>query len=129
MTDERFIQRYDDYKNALKSLEDGLVMAKDELHRDGVIQRFEFTYEMAWKTMKLWLADKDVFVGNAKDALQAALENGLITDGNLWSALHQSRNLTSHTYDKVTAEKVYDSIRRDAMPAFRDFVTRLGTLT
>lgn len=128
MTDERFIQRYDDYKNALKSLEDGLVMAKDELHRDGVIQRFEFTYELAWKTMKLWLADKDVFVGNAKDALQAALQNGLITDGNLWSALHQSRNLTSHTYNKVTAEKVFDAIRRDAMPAFRDFAKRLESL-
>lgn len=122
---ERFEQRFADYKQALASLEDGLVIARDELHRDGIIQRFEFTYELVWKTIKLWLETKDVFVGNAKDALRAGLENGLITDGNLWSSLHQSRNLTSHTYDVVTAERVYEAIRHQALPAFKDLVQRL----
>ncbi len=125
MTDARLQQRFDDFRSALASLEQGLALAKDELHRDGVIQRFEFTYELAWKTMKLWLAGKDVFVGNPKDALTAALENGLIADGNLWSDLHKCRNLTSHTYDKTTAEQVFETIAHHAMSAFRDFVTRM----
>lgn len=125
MSDERLQQRFTDFKSALAALEHGLAVAKDDLHRDGVIQRFEFTYELAWKTMKLWLAGKDVLVGNPKDALTAALENGLISDGNLWSDLHKCRNLTSHTYDKVTAEQVFNAIKADALPAFRDFVKRL----
>ncbi len=126
MSDDRLKQRLSDFKKALASLEQGLAIAEDELHRDGIIQRFEFTYELAWKTMKLWLAGKDVMVGNAKDALKAALENGLITDGNLWSALHRCRNLTSHTYNEATAEEVFNAIRAEALPAFRDFAARMG---
>ena len=126
MSKERLLQRLSDFESALSALEEGLDIAKDDLHRDGVIQRFEFTYELAWKTMKLWLADKDVFVGNPKDALSAALENGLIADGNLWSDLHRCRNLTSHTYNETTAIEVYNAIRKEALPAFHDFVSRIA---
>lgn len=125
MHEARLQQRFSDYRKALASLEKGLAMAEDELHRDGIIQRFEFTYELAWKTMKLWLAGKDVSVGNAKDALRAALENGLIADGNLWSALHRCRNPTSHTYNETTAVEVYGAIRTEALPAFHDFAARM----
>ena len=119
MTDKtRYAQRLADFRKALFRLREGLAEARTELNRDGVIQRFEFTYEQAWKTVKLWLAHKNIDVRNAKDALQAGLEQGLITDGNLWSRVHESRNLTSHTYDEATAEKVYGFIRQEGCVAF-----------
>lgn len=102
---DRFEQRYQHFTAVLTRLQDALLEtnAPADLIRDAVIQRFEFTYELAWKTMKDWLAQKDIDVRNAKDTLKEALAQGVIADGNRWSVLHEARNLTSHTYDEATA--------------------------
>ncbi len=76
------------------------------------IQRFEFTYELAWKTLKLYLETKDIDVRNAKDTLKAAFEQGLIQNADDWSELHQKRNLTSHTYDEALAQEIYLFIKQ-----------------
>ena len=122
---ERYQQRLGDFEHALKKLTAGLEEAQTELHRDGVIQRFEFTYEQAWKTIKLWLAKKDIDVRNAKDALRAALEQGLIEDGNLWSRLHESRNMTSHTYDEAIALTIFTFIKEEGEKAFKSLLKEL----
>lgn len=117
---ERYRQRLGDFGQALKRLEEGLREAHTELTRDGVIQRFEFTYEQAWKTVKLWLAEKDIIARNAKDALSAALEQGLIEDGNLWSRIHESRNLMSHTYNEKDAGRVFAFVRDEGFAAIKE---------
>jgi nucleotidyltransferase substrate binding protein (TIGR01987 family) len=127
MTARRYTERLGDFSRALKKLEEGLKEATSELARDGVIQRFEFTYEQAWKTVKLWLAAKDIDARNAKDALRAALEQGLIEDGNLWTRIHENRNLMSHTYDEATAARVFAFIRDEGVAAMRTLHDKLSS--
>jgi nucleotidyltransferase substrate binding protein (TIGR01987 family) len=125
---ERYQQRLNDFEKALGKLQQGLEQAEDELDRDGVIQRFEFTYEQAWKTLRIWLSYKDIDVRNAKDALKEALTQGLIEDGNLWSRLHESRNLTSHTYDEKSAARIFEFIEKEGCQAFDALFSKLGSM-
>ncbi|MEJ0061934.1 MAG: HI0074 family nucleotidyltransferase substrate-binding subunit [Alphaproteobacteria bacterium] len=125
--DERYRERIGDFRKALAKLRQGLDEASTELGRDGVIQRFEFTYEQAWKTLKLWLAGKDIDVRNAKDALREALGQGLLDDGGLWSRLHENRNLTSHTYDSAVAAAVYAFIAAEGYAALARLLEKLET--
>jgi nucleotidyltransferase substrate binding protein (TIGR01987 family) len=115
---ERFDQRRNYFRQALKRLREALARPEDDFIRDACIQRFEFTYEAAWKAMKLWLEAKDIDVRNAKDALRESLAQGLIQDPNAWSSLHEARNLTSHTYRAELAKQVYATLREQAIPLF-----------
>ncbi len=128
MNGERFKERKGDFSDAILRLNDALNQPYNEFLRDSVIQRFEFTYEAAWKCAKLWLATKDIDVRNAKDTLKEALTQGLIVDGNGWSELHRMRNLTSHTYDKKLAEDVYHFIKHHAIVLFKQLETSLDGL-
>lgn len=110
-TAERFQQRLQEYSKALVQLEKALGQPEDEYMRDAVIQRFEFSYELAWKALKLYLAMKDIDVRNARDTLAAALQQGLIVDGSAWSELHRMRNQTSHTYDQELALTIYQYLK------------------
>ena len=83
----RLTERTKDFLSALERLKEALARPEDSFLRDASIQRFEFTYELAWEAIKLWLQTKDITVLNAKETLQAALEQGLIADGNGWSEL------------------------------------------
>ncbi len=83
----RLQERISDYQNALTRLE-ALVTVKQadpaapDYLNDAILQRFEFTYEMAWKALKLVLAAKDIDVRSPKETLAAALQQNLLTDGN-----------------------------------------------
>lgn len=122
---KRFTERKEDFRRAIERLNEAVAEKETALVRDGTIQRFEFTYEMAWKAMKLWLEGKDIDVRNAKDTLREALQQGLIEDGNGWTRLHENRNLTSHTYDEAIAKKIYAFIKTDALPLFDALMQRL----
>jgi nucleotidyltransferase substrate binding protein (TIGR01987 family) len=115
---KRLTERSQDFLSALARLEEALAQPEDSFLRDATIQRFEFTYELAWKAIKLWLETKDITTLNAKDTLQAALEQGLLQDGNGWSELHRMRNLTSHTYDLAQAIRVYNFVKSDGIHLF-----------
>lgn len=122
---QRYQERFADFKNALSRFKEGLDRAIDDLHRDGVIQRFEFTFELSWKVMKEWLASKDIKALNPKDVIRESVNQELIIDGNLWSDLQDSRNLTSHTYNQKTAAEVYDVLRTIALPTFNALLENL----
>lgn len=96
METERLTERVADYLTAVTQLEKAAARPKDEFIRDLVIQRFEFTHELAWKMLKLKLEDEGLIVKTPKETMQEALQAGLIEDGNLWSDLQKMRNLTSH---------------------------------
>ena len=78
----------------------------------GVIQNFEFTYELCWKFIKRWLQANygPSFAEGVhrRELFRMAAENGLIDDVMLWMDFHQSRNLTSHTYDQGVADEVFE---------------------
>lgn len=107
MDTERMEERIADYLKAFGQLEKAARQPKDEYLRDSVIQRFEFTHELAWKMLKLRLEAEDIFVKTPRETMQAALQAGLIEDGNAWSDLQKMRNLTSHTYNEDLADDVY----------------------
>lgn len=110
MTTARLDQRITSYLSAFSQLQRALEQPRDEFMRDSIIQRFEFTHELAWKMLKLRLEAEGIFVNTPRETLQAALQAGFIVDGNGWSDLQRMRNLTSHTYDETLASTVCDFI-------------------
>ncbi len=91
----------------------GLSDAQKDVIRAGVIQNFEFTYELAWKFMKRWLEKNlgSVYVDGLprKELFRMAAESQLITGVSRWLQYHEARNETAHTYDKKKAREVFEA--------------------
>jgi nucleotidyltransferase substrate binding protein (TIGR01987 family) len=114
-------QAVDSLGRALKVAENenfiaGLEKDARETIRAGVIQNFEFTYELCWKFMKRWLTANfgAVYVEGVtrRQLFRLSAENRLITDVDQWMAYHDARNEATHTYDEDTAEEVFGIARR-----------------
>jgi nucleotidyltransferase substrate binding protein (TIGR01987 family) len=113
--DIRWEQRFSNYKKALAKLgevvETRTVDELSELEAEGLIQRFEYTYELAWLTLQdLFRAKGYTGVAGPNAVLKQAFLVGVITDEEGWRSLKDSRQLTSHTYDEETAERVVGDI-------------------
>lgn len=95
---------------ASKTFKDGLSQAKTDLERDGVIQRFEFTYELSWKALKRILAFKGLDVNNPRDVFREAAKHKFISDPTVWFEFIRKRNLTVHTYNADCANEIFESL-------------------
>ncbi len=109
-------------------LEKALHEPVSEYVRDAAIQRFEFTYELAWKTLKAYLATIDLTVLSPKETLKVAYQQGLLTDAAAWSELHVKRNLTSHTYDEALANTIYLYLKNEGLSLFLNLKNTLSQL-
>ncbi len=121
--DVRWQQRFSNFNNALVQLLEAADLARQrplsKLEKQGVIQAFEFTHELAWNVLKDFLQDQgDQTLKGSKDATRAAFKVGLIQEGEGWMAMINSRNLSSHTYDEKTAEFLVAVIFKDYVPLF-----------
>ena len=111
MGDVRWIQRFNSYKKALATLERTVVAARartlNEIEEQGLIQGFEFTFELSWKLLKDYLESKGFrdFHGS-KDTFKLAFQEGLINDGEVWMEMIDSRNRSSHTYEESVARQI-----------------------
>ena len=124
-SDVRWRQRFTNYKKALSQLKEAVTLSRQRplsrLEKQGVIQVFEFTHELAWNVLKDFLEDQGhQNIKGSKDATRAAFKVALITDGEQWMAMIQSRNISSHTDDEHTAERLATSIINDYFPRFED---------
>lgn len=124
---QRFTERKTELLRAVTRLRDACAQPPNEFMRDSVIQRFEFCWELAWKTLRLWLEYLGIEAANPRDAFREALQNGLIQDGNAWSELQRMRNLTSHTYDEKLAEQVYRFICGSGLSLFEQLAATVAT--
>lgn len=97
---------------ALSTLDEVLAMPYTVIVRDASIQRFEYTFEIAWKLFKKVAKVDGIEVTSPRQALRAAYQMGLITDIDIWFEMLEDRNMTSHTYDQYIANKVYESAKR-----------------
>ncbi len=97
---------------AVKRLVDGLKKSKDQLDRDGVIQRFEFTFELTWKSLRLFLLDQGIVVNSPKEAFKEAFRYGLINDEKLFLDMLEDRNLTSHLYSQEETREIFNRIKK-----------------
>lgn len=107
------------HKNTLSSIE-----------RDGLVLRFEFTHELAWKLMKAY-ANYQGFadIAGSRDATRKAFEMGLINDGQAWMDMIRSRNETSRNYDGDVADHVVNRVIGLYYPLMRDFYEKMHTLS
>lgn len=109
--DIRWIQRFENYKKALARLTDAIRLQEErklsDLEEQGLIQAFEFTFDMAWKTVRDYVVEKGY--GEERDkpipVIVDAAARGLI-DEKQWRFMYQSRNKTSHAYDEAIADEV-----------------------
>lgn len=99
----------------------------DDAVRDSVIKRFEFSFELAWKSMRDWLLihHPEARTFGTKSVLIGSLEYGLIRDADGWSAMLEQRNLTVHTYNVEVALTIADDVRYNALERFDDLLSRL----
>lgn len=106
--DIRWEQRFSNYSKALAQLQKFIDKGNlSELEKQGLIKAFEYTFELAWKTLKDFLEQRgQVDIYGSRDAIRKAFETGLIEDGESWMDMIQSRNRTSHTYNEETAEEI-----------------------
>lgn len=119
--DIRWQQRFANYKKALVELKEAVELSKQrplsKLEKQGVIQAFEFTHELAWNVLKDYLQDQgNQNIKGSKDATREAFKVQLITEGELWMAMIQSRNASF--YNQQTAEQLVTAIIDSYFPLF-----------
>ena len=116
--DIRWKQRFQNFEKAKALLENALeVKQPDIIYRAGIIQFFEMTFELAWKTLKDYLQEQGFAeIKTPKESIKKAFEIGLLKDGHKWMKALEDRNLTAHTYDEATAIEVERLIRNDYYP-------------
>ena len=124
--DVRWKQRLDSFQRAFAQLSAGAQLAKtrplSDLEQQGLIQAFEFTHELAWKTLRDYLENQgESEIHGSKDAVRKAFARGLLTDGEVWMKMIQSRNRSSHTYNEQTAAEIAGAISHSYLPAFEEF--------
>ena len=112
---KRYEERRIDLDNAIKSLKEGLSQEADDLRIDGVLQRFEFTFELAWKCIKDYLEIQGIVssIGSPREIIQLAYKHNIIDDGEKWIEMMLSRNNLSHMYDKNVSRNIYDKIKSE----------------
>jgi len=122
----RWKQRFQNLEKAYAQLQKGLAISKpSELERQGIIQSFEFTFELAWKTLKDYLESKGVTVSFPRDTIKEAFHHQILQDGKIWLEMLEKRNLIAHTYDEKNADEAFRLIREeffDAMTQVVDFL-------
>lgn len=109
MTSKKIILGAIDISALLKAwgrFEDARVSIADDLDRDGTIQRFEYTFELAWKTLKRILEYKGLVANNPRDTFRLAAREGYIADPTVWFDFLEKRNLTVHTYKEEVAQQI-----------------------
>ncbi|MEP7263858.1 MAG: nucleotidyltransferase substrate binding protein [Bacteroidota bacterium] len=138
--DIRWEQRFSNYVKALHKLTQAVdyirknvadmedskelksIKVLDEIIKEGLIQRFEYTHELAWNVMKDFAEYQGNFqIKGSRDATQEAFKMELVTDGEVWMDMISSRNKTSHTYNQQTADEIFRSILDEYYPAFTQF--------
>ena len=147
--DIRWEQRFRNFKKALNKLDEGVnYIQKNSLGRNnseddeessgivlnnlikqGLIQSFEFTHELAWNVIK----DYAAYQGNpeirgSRDASREGFAIGLIENGEVWMEMIKSRNDTSHTYNEGTANEIFSHIIKKYLPAFHLFRQKMETI-
>ncbi len=112
MTAEAYQASLAAFEAALARLEDALKQPKTEWTRDAAIQRFEFTFELAWKNVMRFARREGLQLASPRQAWRAALQLGWIGDDEIWLDMLEDRNRSSHTYNEQTAEEIFSRLPR-----------------
>ena len=126
---ELLSNKVENLRKAVDRLSEGILELQaneSSIVRDGVIQRFEFTTELAWKATREYLMDQGfVDINSPKLVMKEAFSFGLITDDNIWIQILNDRNLTSHIYKEEIADEICERIIKTYFQEFKALSKRL----
>lgn len=127
---KRFEERKQDYYNALSRLQEALNEEVTDVVIDGVLHRFEFTFELSWKTIKDYLEYLGVTekIGSPREIIQLGFKQGIISDGEAWIQMMLSRNALSHLYDEKTFREIYKKIKMDYIKLFNELKEKFESI-
>ena len=131
MSSVRFIERQGDVLAAATRLREAVALPASDIVRDAIIQRFEFTFEVVWKALKLFLEHQGRECAGPRPVLKTAFAEGLIPseeEADVWMQMIDDRNLTSHAYDEALAARIHLSIVNDYAPVFDAMAARIQAL-
>jgi nucleotidyltransferase substrate binding protein (TIGR01987 family) len=142
--DIRWEQRFSNYSKAMDKLQESVEFIQsshlneitdeveklavlDEMIKEGLIQRFEYSHELAWKVMKDFAEYQGTTnISGSRDAIREALQMNLIQSGEVWMDMMLSRNKSSHTYNEATANEIYSKILSEYFPELIKFRITMG---
>ncbi len=127
---DRFKTKLENFQRAAERLKEAIdeyAQINSETVRDGVIQRFEFTVELSWKTLREYMIDQGYQAADSpKAVMKEAFAHGLIKDDKVWIDMLTDRNLTSHIYKDETAQRIFESIVSSYAHALEDLARMLA---
>ncbi|WP_291778403.1 nucleotidyltransferase substrate binding protein [Cecembia sp.] len=144
--DIRWVQRFSNFNKALDKLEEAVSRIQedypidkegniaddqflDDILKEGLIQRFDYTHELAWNVMKDFLIHAgNINIFGSKDASREAFSAGLIENGEIWMDMIKSRNKTSHTYNEETADEIFIKIMNGYIHQFIKFRDKMEAI-
>lgn len=131
--DNRWQQRLANYQRALAQLRAAVDLyskrALSDLEQQGLIQAFEFTHELAWNVMKdYFVYQGQNNIAGSRDATRAAFAVQIIEDGEGWMEMIASRNQSSHTYNRATAQAIVQRVTQQYAELFAKFELRMLAL-
>ena len=120
MDNTRCKQRFENFRLANQNLRETVNLIKNEglnrVYIMAIVQAFEMSFELAWKTMKDYLEYTGTIVENPRSTIKEAFVQDIIQDGQLWIEMMEARNKTSHTYKEEFARQIAESIIKTYMP-------------
>ncbi|OIP36762.1 nucleotidyltransferase [Candidatus Desantisbacteria bacterium CG2_30_40_21] len=119
------------FTNGFERLKEAIQEAKDDLDKDGAIQRFEFTFELLWKALKIFLEYQGLVVNTPRESLKEAFRINLLgRDEEIFLNMLEDRNRTSHIYDEETSEEIFERIKTDYIQSIEKVLDNLrGKIT
>ncbi|MDP2266507.1 MAG: nucleotidyltransferase substrate binding protein [Thiobacillus sp.] len=129
--DIRWQQRLANYSKALEQLGNAIATSRQrplsDLEKQGLIQAFEFTHELAWNVMKDYFAwQGNPGITGSRDAAREAFQKGLVEDGDGWMEMIKSRNQTAHTYQQKVADEIAGKVIERYFPLFQRFLDTMN---
>ncbi|GAB4436814.1 MAG: nucleotidyltransferase substrate binding protein [bacterium] len=113
-------------EKAYNRLKEAVEIAKDDLDKDGVIQRFEFSAELLWKTLKILLEYNKVDAeGGPRQCIKLAFRHGYINDDEILLDMLDDRNKSSHIYDEKTSQEIFERIKEVYLNVFDKIISAL----
>jgi nucleotidyltransferase substrate binding protein (TIGR01987 family) len=133
MADIRWQQRLQNFSLAFAQLQDAIRLTQQrdlsKLEKQGLIQAFEFTHELAWNVIKDYFEHQgNTLITGSRDATREAFKMGLISNGDVWMEMIKSRNQTAHTYNQSTADDITKKVIDLYFLNFEEFKRKMESL-
>ena len=122
----RWEQRFTNFEKAFKILERAVnIKNPSEVERGGIIQFYEMTFELAWKTIKDYNESEGLITKTPREAIKQAFQMDIIQDGHAWVDALEDRNLTSHIYDEEIVLLIVSKIKDRYFKMLKDLLIEL----